>query len=133
MKLKEFYRDYRAKARGEDFITIYYETETRRGPYKTYINETEIKKAAKAYEANGAEGLGLLMEADLLKTNIYDTEGGYIGLDGRSGGGFKCKQWSAQLDEDEAKIALGFYKPKPTRPNAARKPRPTAKRKRFTL
>jgi hypothetical protein len=51
---------------------------------------------------------GLLLEADIIEANIYETEGTSLSLNG-GGRSYKCRQWSAKLDADQAAISQGRH------------------------
>ena len=101
MKLKELYADYMKNRGPHDFISAYFERQDMKRPTREHIGEGEITQAAKAG--------GLLMEADIIQWRIYETEGQSVGLSGHAGRAYKCRQWSAEIDADQALIAQGRH------------------------
>lgn len=132
MRLKEFYADYLKRRQGEDYLNAYYIETTPSGrEFRRTIDAARYGKAAsRSLDQRTREAAALLMEADLVSATVQETEGTYI--DGPS---FRLRIWSAQLDADEAKIALGIHE----RINKGKHADPTprkrggGRRRRFSL
>lgn len=114
MRLKEFYEEYLKNRAANDQFHAYY-MDGGEYPHKSISEE----KIADAYR-NG----GLIMEADIIQTSEKAGEGSNISFTGRSSE-FRFTWYCAEIDADQAKIALGIHE-------ALRQRKPNKKR-RFTL
>lgn len=118
MRLKNFYQDYLKRRGPNDCISVYFDRGRAESlpPCIVYIYEDEIRQAAK-------EG-GLLMEADIIKSAIYEGRA----VDAMTKGqGQTIRIWKAEIDADQAEIARSRIESDP-----AKKPR-AKRRGRFTL
>lgn len=101
MKLKELYADYMANRGPHDFISAYFVRLDMKKTIREHIGEEEITQAARTS--------GLLMEADIIQWRTYETEGQSMSLSGHAGRAYKCRQWSAEIDSDQALISQGRH------------------------
>lgn len=101
MKLKDLYADYMENRGPHDFISAYFVRPDMKKPIREHIGENEITQAARTG--------GLLMEADIIQWRTYETEGQNVSLSGHAGKAYKCRQWSAEIDGDQALIAQGRH------------------------
>ena len=130
MKLREFYEEYlesRNRKRGDMFHAFYKTNEDRRRGRIHSINEDEI---ANAYR-NG----GLIMEADTIRTSKEEGEGSSVSFTGQ-GTEFRFTWYCAEIDADQAQIALNIHPAlrKPSRTASPKnKTKKRAKGHRFTL
>lgn len=127
MKLKKFYEEYLRRRTSGDMLHAYY-TDGGKYPHKT-ISEDKIADAYK----NG----GLIMEADIIRTSEETGEGSNISFTGR-GSEFHFTWYCAEIDADQAKIALGIHEALRQRePSKAAGAKPKTKtkgrKKRFAL
>lgn len=129
MKLGEFISNYKATKGPHDFMHIFY---TEKGRHETISLEwlSEAKR-------------GLLMNADIERAEIYETEYTDFVFSGSEHSG-KCNEWSAEINADQAMIALSIHpllrKTKPAVEAKAAKPKPKVEKakprkskKRFVL
>lgn len=130
MKLSEFIADYEAKRKPRDFLSIFYKDEKRNNQHISLRALSDRKR-------------NLLMEADIEKAEIYETEYSDFSFTGRGHNG-KCREWSAEINADQAKIALNIHPLLRAKPNKAKageerpkakqtKAKPKQKKRRFTL
>lgn len=134
MKLKEFKELYEAKKGPNDWLSVFYETraagKTRREEVDGSALWTDTKNEARNEKAR------LLLEADIIESHIYKTEGQYFGFTGR-GSKYTCFEFSAKIDADQAQIALGIHpalkaKAKPEKATAIETKRRTKRKKTET-
>ena len=111
MRLKDFIKEFQASRTGEDSLSAYYIDG--RG------NRQQLDLAT--LKARNPSKYGLILEADLVRHSIQESEGCY--WDGPS---FKLNIWSAELDADQAQIALGIHP-------ATKQTSQTRRKRRFTL
>lgn len=131
MKLAEFIADYEANRKPHDFISVFYKDPKR--STNEHIGLDWIF----------GEKYDLLMQADIENAEIYETEYTDFYFSGRGHSG-KCNKWSAEINADQAMIALGVHpllrKTKPAVEAKAAKPKPRVEKakpkkskKRFVL
>lgn len=95
--LKGFYETYKAEHEPGDCFAISYRYQTRKG---------REEKAHISLETLSRETIGLLMKADLIRYEIEECEYFNLTLSGREAGRGTFRRWAAEIDSDQAMIAL---------------------------
>lgn len=96
MRLKEWIKKTEAKMRDQDYMNILYIRKIGRTEQTRQLFKTDLKQYP------------LLLEADVVKQDEYESEYMSFSLNMKCTGQGKCIQYTCWIDSDEARIALNL-------------------------